>query len=112
MVCPRIGGDSDEDDGGGGDAGADLQAQDGPAEDDGGLAEDDGGLWDDGFAGEVGGADESGGTRSNLPRSVGARNRAQPLAVLDIAPMLAAGPLAGLRIAILHGRLHRRRRTG
>jgi ATP-dependent DNA helicase RecG len=28
-----------------------------------------------------------------------------PLAVLDVAPMLAAGPLAGLRLGILHGRL-------
>ncbi len=28
-----------------------------------------------------------------------------PLAVLDVAPMLAGGPLAGLRLGILHGRL-------
>jgi ATP-dependent DNA helicase RecG len=28
-----------------------------------------------------------------------------PLAVLDVAPMLAEGPLAGLRLGILHGRL-------
>jgi ATP-dependent DNA helicase RecG len=28
-----------------------------------------------------------------------------PLAVLDVAPMLAGGPLAGLRMGILHGRL-------
>jgi ATP-dependent DNA helicase RecG len=28
-----------------------------------------------------------------------------PLAVLDVAPMLAEGPLAGLRLAVLHGRL-------
>jgi ATP-dependent DNA helicase RecG len=32
--------------------------------------------------------------------------RRQPLAVLDVAAMLADGPLAGLRIGILHGRLH------
>jgi ATP-dependent DNA helicase RecG len=31
--------------------------------------------------------------------------RRPPLAVLDIAPMLADGPLAGLRTGILHGRL-------
>jgi len=31
--------------------------------------------------------------------------RRPPLAVLDIAPMLADGPLAGLRLGILHGRL-------
>ncbi|MFE6224379.1 ATP-dependent DNA helicase RecG [Streptomyces sp. NPDC057854] len=29
-----------------------------------------------------------------------------PLAVLDVAAQLAAGPLAGLRIAALHGRMH------
>ena len=29
-----------------------------------------------------------------------------PLAVLDIAPKLASGPLAGLRLAVLHGGLH------
>jgi ATP-dependent DNA helicase RecG len=32
--------------------------------------------------------------------------RRPPLAVLDVAPALAAGPLAGLRVEILHGRLH------
>jgi ATP-dependent DNA helicase RecG len=31
--------------------------------------------------------------------------RRPPLAVLDVAAMLAAGPLAGLRIAVLHGRM-------
>jgi ATP-dependent DNA helicase RecG len=31
--------------------------------------------------------------------------RRPPLAVLDVEPMLAAGPLAGLRLAVLHGRL-------
>ncbi len=29
-----------------------------------------------------------------------------PLAVLSVAPMLATGPLAGLRLAVLHGALH------
>ncbi|MEW5632752.1 helicase-related protein, partial [Streptomyces hydrogenans] len=28
------------------------------------------------------------------------------LAVLDVAEKLGAGPLAGLRIAVLHGRMH------
>jgi ATP-dependent DNA helicase RecG len=32
--------------------------------------------------------------------------RRPPLAVLDVAPALADGPLAGLRVKILHGRLH------
>jgi ATP-dependent DNA helicase RecG len=34
-----------------------------------------------------------------------ASDRRPPLAVLDVAPMLADGPLAGLRLGILHGRL-------
>src|SRR6266700_6266631 len=33
-------------------------------------------------------------------------SRRQPLAVLDVAATLDAGPLAGLRLGILHGRLH------
>ena len=32
--------------------------------------------------------------------------RRPPLAVQDVAPMLAEGPLAGLRLGVLHGRLH------
>jgi len=35
-----------------------------------------------------------------------AGTRRQPLAVLDVAATLAAGPLAGVRLGILHGRLH------
>ncbi|MFL6128990.1 MAG: ATP-dependent DNA helicase RecG [Mycobacteriales bacterium] len=35
----------------------------------------------------------------------GTGRRAAPLAVQDVHPMLAAGPLAGLRLAVLHGRL-------
>ncbi|HTK62217.1 MAG TPA: ATP-dependent DNA helicase RecG [Pseudonocardia sp.] len=31
--------------------------------------------------------------------------RRPPLAVMDVAPMLAEGPLAGLRLGVLHGRL-------
>ncbi len=40
-----------------------------------------------------------------LPRGV-AEGRRQPLAVLDVAAALEAGPLAGLRLGVLHGRLH------
>ena len=32
--------------------------------------------------------------------------RRPPLAVLDVAPALAGGPLAGLRVGVMHGRLH------
>ncbi|MGX7824870.1 ATP-dependent DNA helicase RecG [Actinokineospora sp. 24-640] len=35
----------------------------------------------------------------------GADGRRPPLAVADVAPMLAAGPLAGLSVGVLHGRL-------
>ena len=35
----------------------------------------------------------------------GSGGRRQTVAVLDVAPMLADGPLAGLRVEILHGRL-------
>jgi ATP-dependent DNA helicase RecG len=35
----------------------------------------------------------------------GAGARRPPVAVLDVAPMLAEGPLAGLRLGVLHGRL-------
>ena len=40
-----------------------------------------------------------------IPRGVGEGGRRQPLAVLDVAATLDAGPLAGLRLGILHGRL-------
>jgi ATP-dependent DNA helicase RecG len=32
--------------------------------------------------------------------------RRPPLAVLDVAPALEAGPLAGLRVGVMHGKLH------
>jgi ATP-dependent DNA helicase RecG len=47
------------------------------------------------------GTDMSGG----IPRGV-VKGRRQPLSVLDVAATLDAGPLAGLRLGILHGRLH------
>ena len=40
-----------------------------------------------------------------IPRGVVAGRR-QPLSVLDVAATLDAGPLAGVRLGILHGRLH------
>ncbi|MGH3622905.1 MAG: ATP-dependent DNA helicase RecG, partial [Sciscionella sp.] len=39
------------------------------------------------------------------PPSDGGAERRPPLAVADIAPMLAEGPLSGLRLGVLHGRL-------
>jgi ATP-dependent DNA helicase RecG len=40
-----------------------------------------------------------------IPRGV-VLGRRQPLSVLDVAGTLDAGPLAGMRLGILHGRLH------
>jgi ATP-dependent DNA helicase RecG len=80
VVCPRIGGD---------DAGAADGDGTGTGADGGDGSEGTGsdGAGSDGDAGEDGGA------------------RRPPLAVLDVAPALAAGPLAGLRVATMHGRL-------
>jgi ATP-dependent DNA helicase RecG len=50
---------------------------------------------------DFGGVDMTGG----IPRGV-VMGRRQPLAVLDVAATLDAGPLAGMRLGILHGRLH------
>jgi ATP-dependent DNA helicase RecG len=44
-------------------------------------------------------------TEGGVPRGVAAGRR-QPLSVLDVAGTLSAGPLAGLRLGILHGKLH------
>jgi ATP-dependent DNA helicase RecG len=52
---------------------------------------DAGGLWD---------------TEGSIPRGVAESGRRQPLAVLDVAAALRDGPLAGLRLGILHGGLH------
>jgi ATP-dependent DNA helicase RecG len=41
-----------------------------------------------------------------VPRGVAPDGRRQPLAVIDVAATLDAGPLAGLRLGILHGKLH------
>jgi ATP-dependent DNA helicase RecG len=76
VVCPRIG-DGPESDGPDPDEPDDLGEED------------------------FGGVDMTGG----IPRGV-VLGRRQPLAVLDVAATLAAGPLAGLRLGILHGRLH------
>jgi ATP-dependent DNA helicase RecG len=76
VVCPRIGGDSD-----------------GPASYETAGAQD--------------GADDAGDFGDGaIPRAIAAGGRRQPLAVLDVAAALEEGPLAGLRIGILHGKLH------
>ncbi|KOX35765.1 MULTISPECIES: ATP-dependent DNA helicase RecG [unclassified Streptomyces] len=45
------------------------------------------------------------GSKAKAPEGDDAEKR-PPLAVLDVAEKLRAGPLAGLRIAVLHGRMH------
>jgi ATP-dependent DNA helicase RecG len=56
------------------------------------------------IGGEAG--DETDGDESDAPPPEGAESeRRAPLAVADIAAELEAGPLAGLRIGVLHGRL-------
>jgi ATP-dependent DNA helicase RecG len=77
VVCPRIG--------------------DGPEADDGDYPDE-----DDFAAMEPTTVDLSHG----VPRSITNVGRRQPLSVLDVAATLDAGPLAGLRLGILHGRLH------
>ena len=89
VVCPRIG---DDDVPGSGDA-----ADDGAHEDDpGGDPDDD--LFGD-REGSPGGGDADGAAGE------GPRTRRPPLAVLDVAEHLRGGPLAGLRLAVLHGRM-------
>jgi ATP-dependent DNA helicase RecG len=79
VVCPRIG--------------------DGPDTDEAGYSDED--DFDPQTSLEPAVADLSGG----IPRVV-VLGRRQPLSVLDVAAALDAGPLAGLRLGILHGRLH------
>ena len=81
VVCPRVGDSS---------AGSedDLYPEDGDPDD--ADAEND-----------FGDVDMTGG----VPRGV-VGGRRQPLSVLDVAGTLSAGPLAGLRLGILHGKLH------
>jgi ATP-dependent DNA helicase RecG len=64
---------------------------DGPDPDEAGYPDED----------DFAGVDMTGG----VPRGV-VLGRRQPLSVLDVAATLDAGPLAGLRLGILHGRLH------
>ncbi|WP_461110942.1 ATP-dependent DNA helicase RecG [Streptomyces calidiresistens] len=88
VVCPRIG------DGPEGDSAA-VPDPDGPGR--AGTAGEPGGAGAGGV-GETGGVDpEDGGGSPG--------DRRPPLAVLDVARSLAAGPLAGLRVAALHGRM-------
>ena len=89
VVCPRIGAEEDAGPGGGEGAGAGGSA--GRDAELGGDADLDLALGDDGSDGDYQAPDDDAGR--------------PPRAVLDMAAELADGPLAGLRMRILHGRM-------
>ncbi|MCU1667473.1 MAG: recG [Blastococcus sp.] len=55
--------------------------------------------------GDVTGPDDEPEDADGAPPDGGSDDRRPPLAVLDVAEMLTAGPLRGLRLDVLHGRL-------
>jgi ATP-dependent DNA helicase RecG len=63
-----------------------------------------GGADDDG-ADAPAAADGAGTPGEGEPEDGPEEARRPPLAVLDVAPELAAGPLSGLRVGVMHGRL-------
>jgi ATP-dependent DNA helicase RecG len=92
VVAPRVGDDTDS----GSNSGSDG---------DGAYADE---YLDDGLLGQAdlgAGVVRSVDLDGGVPRGV-VNGRRQPLAVLDVAATLDAGPLAGLRLGILHGRMH------
>jgi ATP-dependent DNA helicase RecG len=93
VVCPRIGdeapGEGDDDE-----AVADVEDTDEDGLEEDGLEED--GLSEDGLGED--------GPDGAVAAAAAVAARRPPLAVLDVAPALADGPLSGLRFGILHGR--------
>ena len=75
----------------------------GQVEDDG-LTEDDS-LTEDGALFEDAALFEPDGRQSGPGGGPGGTDARPPVAVLDLAPALQQGPLAGLRVGVLHGRL-------
>jgi ATP-dependent DNA helicase RecG len=55
--------------------------------------------------GDVDGPDDEPEDADGAPEQTGGTERRPPLAVLDMAELLRAGPLRGLRLDVLHGRL-------
>jgi ATP-dependent DNA helicase RecG len=53
----------------------------------------------------IGGSEGDDDGEEPPPEDEDGTGRRAPLAVLDVGPLLAGGPLAGLRLAVLHGRL-------
>jgi ATP-dependent DNA helicase RecG len=91
VVCPRIG--AEDGPGGADENGADGTGGDGPGGRGDGAAET--------GAREAGRDDDTGADYETPEEDTGR----PPRAVLDVAAELAEGPLAGLRIRILHGRM-------
>jgi ATP-dependent DNA helicase RecG len=91
VVCPRIGGES-----------ADEELSTDP-ELDGPVESGSDSPRRSGSAGKRGGAGSGAG--SGKPAKSGSDGGRAPLAVRDVEPLLSAGPLAGLRLGVLHGRL-------
>jgi len=100
VVCPRIGGDAPAGNGRGDeDAAGGSQASYGTAGD--GASGD--GSDGDGSDGYGTAGDGSDGGRSS--GAVDGEARRPPLAVIELAAELGRGPLAGVRLAVMHGRL-------
>src|SRR5438128_898808 len=55
--------------------------------------------------GDVDGPDDEPEGADGAPEEAGGSDRRPPLAVLDMVEILRAGPLRGLRLDVLHGRL-------
>jgi ATP-dependent DNA helicase RecG len=98
VVCPRIGGDAPDDapDDAAGDAAGDDA--------DGTDATSDGPDAADGS--DLDARETAGAAEARESGQAGNEERRPPLAVLDVAPGLADGPLNGLRVEMMHGRLH------
>jgi ATP-dependent DNA helicase RecG len=66
-------------------------------------------IGDTATSGQPDESDEAAELFAELEAELGGQSAAEtrrpPLAVLDVAPTLADGPLAGLRVAVMHGRL-------
>jgi ATP-dependent DNA helicase RecG len=84
VVCPRIGDDSGDDADGADTPSPQTEA---PAD------------------AETGAETEAGSEQDPAAAADSQEERRPPLAVLDVAPALAGGPLAGLRIEVMHGKL-------
>ena len=102
VVCPRIGDEADE-------AATKPKAKKAPAK-----AADPVGAAAGGWGEDLWGGEEWAATPSRAGAKKGATKggaagsdleRRPPVAVIDVLPMLDTGPLAGLRIEALHGRL-------